>query len=658
MSGLLPGGMRPKNKLCRLGFVLVLLFGLPGTAPAQPIAKKIAVLFDTDIGHDIDDPFALAWLVASPEIDLRGVTTVGTQAEDRAWLVCRFLTQTGHRQIPVAFGQAPQPKVDFDWQIQYRRHPAPIFHRTSKPAQEPAPEFLHQRLKESEQPVVIVAGGPLTNIARLLKDHPDSKAKIDRIIMTTARITELGGRPEPVADNVSADPEAVRTVLSAGVPVLIANRAKTRATLLPGSQQELFQACTPLTLHLQSLFQLWEGKAPQLVETFAAIQGTTRKLDTFPARAVSLGLQGDLVAQPTAVKPNVRILDGVPSSEFVANYVKVVAAGEAVLPRPPGNRSKLIEDNRFPTRVHCTEDYETDIEKRWWMCGKLETLNTPPGRGRCCRAVLTQDFDDRQGDMKTMYNAVIFNPVPGPPMGQNPRLRFRYWLKGTDTLRVQIYSLTKGYHRYLSLQGLPQEKWQLATVDMTQVRRPDGTGGPLSENERIDDVQFYVDPRAELLIDDIVLYDAGPEEETRSFPDRVHFTGIFDTGKQGQEWPGEFDIVDKLGFFWRAARSRINPEQPEHYLRVQLRGDRPLDATTRLFFRYLLHGGDRLKVILKHSASHKSYVTTIRSLERGNWARLDLEMNIPGRRADEIIFLIPRGGLLVDDLLLYTPGKE
>ena len=43
--------------------------------------------------------------------------------------------------------------------------------------------------------------------------------------------------------------------------------------------------------------------------------------------------------------------------------------------------------------------------------------------------------------------------MPGPPMGKNTRLSFRYWLKGTDTLRVQIYSLTNGYHRHLVLTG-------------------------------------------------------------------------------------------------------------------------------------------------------------------------------------------------------------
>src|SRR5204863_4839338 len=163
--------------------------------------------------------------------------------------------------------------------------------------------------------------------------------------------------------------------------------------------------------------------------------------------------------------------------------VERVSSGSPVLPRTPGNVSAVITRGGLPNRVHCFEDFETDIEKRWWMSGKLETKDVPPGSRRACRGVLTQDFDDLMGDMKTMYTAVIFNPVPGPPMGKKPRLSFRYWLKGTDTLRVQIYSLSKGYHRYLSLTKLPQEKWSEGTVDMTAVRRPDGTGGPLSEDE-------------------------------------------------------------------------------------------------------------------------------------------------------------------------------
>jgi hypothetical protein len=101
------------------------------------------------------------------------------------------------------------------------------------------------------------------------------------------------------------------------------------------------------------------------------------------------------------------------------------------------------------------------------------------------------------GDPTRDFKAVIFNPVPGPPMGSRTRLSFRYWLSGTDSLRVQIYSLSNGDHRFLTLAHLPQGSWQSAAVDMTQARRPDGSGVPLAEDERIDDLQFYIAPDAQ-----------------------------------------------------------------------------------------------------------------------------------------------------------------
>ena len=88
------------------------------------------VILDTDIGTDIDDAFALALVLASPELDLRGVTTVGSDAETRALMVCRFLTAVGRRDIPVAAGATPQPAEEIEKQGHYANHPAVIFNRT------------------------------------------------------------------------------------------------------------------------------------------------------------------------------------------------------------------------------------------------------------------------------------------------------------------------------------------------------------------------------------------------------------------------------------------------------------------------------------------------------------------------------------------------
>jgi inosine-uridine nucleoside N-ribohydrolase len=642
---------------------LLLLVVVPVSTAAETPASttRVPILLDTDIGSDIDDAFALALALASPEIDLVGVTTAGSGAEDRAWMVCRFLTAAGRRSVPVASGREPQPKSSIDWQIQYRRHPAVLFNRTARPSKEPAIDFLYSRLKAQPGKLTLVAIGPLTNIAGLLGKHPDCKPWIKRIVLMggSVRAGYSGKAPIEAEWNIKTDIAAARAVFASGVPLVVAPLDSTATLKLEEKlRRRLFSACTPLTFQVQSLYQLWDKPTPILFDPVAVMLTFTEKFCTMENLHLQVDDKG--FTRSGKDKPNARVATAIKKDEFLEWYVERVSAGKAVLPKSPGNLSTLIERKGMPNRVHCFEDYETDIEKRWWMCGKGETANVPAGSKRACRGVLTQDFDDRQGDMKTMYNAVIFNPVPGPPMGKNPRLSFRYWLDGTDTLRVQIYSLTKGYHRYLSLTKLPQKKWQQATVDMTAVRRPDGTGGPLSENERIDDVQFYVDPRAELLIDDMGLYDEAVPGEKRPFPKNFHFTGIFDTGRQGKEWPGDFEIVDKKGFFWKAARSVENKETGTPWIRLHLRGERPLGASTELFFRYHLSGGKSMRVLLVNRKAKSRHEVVLKDLTVGRWAEATADFGKHrGERADEIHFLLPGAAeLLIDDLLLYEPGGK
>lgn len=343
----------------------------------------------------------------------------------------------------------------------------------------------------------------------------------------------------------------------------------------------------------------------------------------------------------------------------------VVVIGLCGAEAPPRNVSMPITKNKLPLKVHVMETYETDIEKRWWLRGSLETNNVPaslsdsvPNR-RAFRAGETKNFDRKMGDQTQQLKAVIFNPVPGPPMGDNTRLTFRYWLKGTDSLQVQIYSLTNNYHRFLTLTDLPQNQWQSATVDMTKARRPDGSGGPLSRDERIDDIQFYITPEAELLIDDIVLYDAAPKSEMKPFPRRVIFTGWFDTGKQGKEWPGDFEIVlHKKPFTWDAVRSVINPKTQTPWIRVHLRGPRFLSETTHVRFRYKLEEGKSLRVELVNTQTNQTFAAKAPSPITSKWTETTLKYSVPrGSMANEIRFLTDQGAdLLIDDVLIFEPG--
>ncbi len=643
---------------CTMVFLLV---AMPAMAEAP-----IPVIFDTDIGSDVDDAFALGLIVASPELDLQAVTTCGGSADDRAWLVCRFLTQVGAKKIPVAAGKwTDKAKYDLDWQIQYRRHPAAVFNRTLKPVKESAVELLYAKLKEQPGKITLICVGPLTNIAELLQEHPDAKPWIKRIVLMGGSVKvgcyNMKAPPEPEW-NIKLDPAAAKTVFASGIPIVLAPLDATASTALNKQQRErLFSAHSMLTFQVQNLYELWDKETPILFDPVAVALAFDEKFCKFEDLPIQISDKG--LTFITRGPANAHVAVSIDAEAFINWYVERVRAhGPEALPAPPKNLSKFVEQGGFPSKVHTFEDYDTDIEKRWWMCGKAETRDVPPGGKRCCRAVLTQDFDDRQGNTKTMYRAVIFNPVPGPPMGPNTRLSFRYKLHGTDKLRVQLYSLSNGYHRYLSLDGVKQDEWLHGTVDMTQMRRPDGTGGPLAENERIDDIQFYVDPRAELLIDDVVLYDAAAANEKRPFPKRILYTGWFDTGKQGKEWPGEFEIVaHEKPRAWKYAKS-VPDAQSNPLIRINIRGERALDPTLELSFRCKLAGADSLTVQLSNRAKGFAYGKTINDLKKGEWQDATVRFELPKGwqkvgTMDEFIFRAAKGAELhLDDVLLYVPG--
>lgn len=599
------------------------------------------ILIDTDIGTDIDDAFALGLAFGSYELDVRGITTVGDDTHNRAIMLCRFLTVTGRRHTRVAAGAKPQSSRPITDQQKYYYHPDPIFNRTTKPEKQSAVEFLFARLKQHSGQVTVAALGPLTNLARLIETHADATKLIHRIVL--------------LEKNISLDVVAARKVFASGVPLLVISEAASSGLQLDDAGvKQVFRPGTPLTRQVETMYQMWDRHHPPLGESLAIAMCFDEQLAGIQSQNVAVDDQGKLTERDGA-KSNARVVKSVKPREFANWYVARMSS----LVAPQDAPSRVIPDNTMPLRVHVAEDFDNDIERFWWMSGKAETDVLPTGSKRACRGVLTHDFDDLLMQSRQMYSAVIFNPVPGPPMGKNTRLRFRYWLKDTDSIRVQIYSLTNGYHRQLVVKGLPQKKWQLATVDMTEARRPDGTGGPLGENERIDDIQFYIDPNAQILIDDVVLYDAGGKDQRQPFPGRILFTGIFDTGKQGQHWPGDFALVPDAGNFWRAVQSVENPETGKPWIRLGLRGLRRVGPKTQVSFRYQAMGAKAIQVEVLNSKSGEVQSAMATELEPDRWSSKTVEFATSELTAiDELRFILPKDATLrLDDVLIFEPGE-
>ncbi|MEK6236243.1 MAG: hypothetical protein N2C14_16175 [Planctomycetales bacterium] len=149
----------------------------------------------------------------------------------------------------------------------------------------------------------------------------------------------------------------------------------------------------------------------------------------------------------------------------------------------------------------------------------------------------------------------------------------------------------------------------------------------------------------------------------RPFPKRILFTGWFDTGKQGREWPGDFKIVaHQKPLTWDAAQSVLNEKTGRPWLRIHLRGRRPWDAKVRLRFRYRLTSGDAINIALVDSKTNATYQASATELVLNQWRETSVDFQIPDkgadRFADEIRLVVGKGAeLLIDDLLLYVPGE-
>jgi inosine-uridine nucleoside N-ribohydrolase len=193
------------------------------------------VVLDCDPGHD--DAIALLLALASPELELLGVTTVsGNQTLEKTTAnAIRVLDHLGRDDIPVAAG-APRPLV------RERRVAADVHGETGldgpelpPPAREPEPEhaidWIATTLAAAPSPVTLVATGPLTNVALLLARHPELEPKLERVVLMGGAIAE--GNVTPAAEfNIWADPEAAQRVFSSGLEVTMVGLDVTHRALL------------------------------------------------------------------------------------------------------------------------------------------------------------------------------------------------------------------------------------------------------------------------------------------------------------------------------------------------------------------------------------------------------------------------------------------
>lgn len=282
-------------------FVLSLLVAAVASAGANAVVPR-PVILDTDICDDIDDTWALALLVQSPELDCKLVTTAVGNTEAKAKVVAKFLDKTGHAKIPVGVGvkQHDGTHRHTDWAKDYdlSSYPGGI-HKDGVGA-------LIDVVMKSPQRVTIIAVGPLPNIGAALEREPRIAEKADFIGMHGSIYKGYGGKSTPDPEyNVKIDVPACRKAFTASWPITITPLDTCGLVVLKGDKyKKIFQRDSAVTRNLLQNYRLWQAngvrgqnKDIDEVDLRRQVDATvsSRSSTLFDTVAIYLAIQQDLV---------------------------------------------------------------------------------------------------------------------------------------------------------------------------------------------------------------------------------------------------------------------------------------------------------------------------------------------------------------------------
>jgi len=238
-----------------------------GTDTAVESDGRRPVVADTD--GSVEGAMAILYLLQEPQMDVRAITVSGTglvSCDKGVEQVLGLLTLAEAGDIPVACGRTEPYDGSNAFPASYRSA-ADSLHGVQlpeggEPSDLPAEELLAEVIADSDQPVLIYADGPLTNIAALLDEDPDLENVAGISLMGGAVVVAGNTDDNPDAEwNIWIDPVAADRVLGADIPVTVVPLDATNdvpVTPMHVIALEQFQA-TPIAVTVNELMQSIDG---------------------------------------------------------------------------------------------------------------------------------------------------------------------------------------------------------------------------------------------------------------------------------------------------------------------------------------------------------------------------------------------------------------
>jgi inosine-uridine nucleoside N-ribohydrolase len=225
------------------------------------------VIFDCDLGDDIDDAYALGYLLTLQDrYEILGITTCYGRTDDRAILANKFLAVTGETRIPVYVGKNTSNSSErANWYAD-QFYWAKGFTLAKKTIS--ATEFIRSQLNKYPGEVIIFSVGPVTNLAPLGTEL--QKAKAIYAMFGSFKIGYDGSTKIDAEWNVICDIPSAKTFVQSGANIIYAGLDVTAMVKLSAENRlKLLMRQSPLTSAMQGLYVLWGKETPTLFDPVA-----------------------------------------------------------------------------------------------------------------------------------------------------------------------------------------------------------------------------------------------------------------------------------------------------------------------------------------------------------------------------------------------------
>jgi inosine-uridine nucleoside N-ribohydrolase len=290
----------------------------------NPAHAPERIIIDTDIGDDVDDAFALALAVKSPELQILGVMTTFGDTETRAKLTDRFLAEVGRPEIPVLAGKATVAKNP----MSQRRYADGG--RFAKSSHGDAVEFLLGQIQKYPGEITLIAIGPLMNLGAAIDKDAATFRKLRRVVLMGGSIRRGYGdlgytRPVPPMPewNILNDVTSAQKLFTSGVPLFVMPLDSTQLKMDEVKRAFLFSQGTAVTDQLTILYQLWGQETPTLFDPMTVAFVLKPELCPVQGMHIRVDEKGYTREEPGAANAEVCLDSN--AEDFFRFYLKRVA---------------------------------------------------------------------------------------------------------------------------------------------------------------------------------------------------------------------------------------------------------------------------------------------------------------------------------------------